>query len=73
MQIPSPYISTDIATSCPVLELANQNGNVAVIDREGVFRVTIDPTEENTKAFIELVEKHLAHRQLTSMQYNVKS
>jgi len=43
---------------------------VATIDADGIFRVNVDPTDENAKLFVELVEKYLSHRTLTSMQIN---
>ncbi len=49
----------------------NQNEETARIDANGVFRVTVEPTDENTKAFIKLVNQLLSNGiQLTKVEIN---
>lgn len=47
------------------------NKEVARIDSDGVFRVKVDPTDENTKAFIEAVNRCLQNGiKLTKVEIN---
>lgn len=49
----------------------NQNGEMARIDVNGVFRVNVEPTDENTKLFIEIVNQLLNNgARLTRVEVN---
>lgn len=50
------------------------NQRVAYIDKDGVFHVHVEPTDENAKKFIELVNKHLlkGHGNLAGIKADFK-
>lgn len=43
--------------------MSNGGEQLARIDEGGIFRVTVDPTDENTNKFIDMVNEHLLRDQ----------
>lgn len=49
------------------LVIADGKGTLAYVDQQGVFHVLVSPTDENARAFINVVEQVIGRR-LTGMK-----
>lgn len=59
IKLSGEFVIRNLAQPVSAFSFHGVNKEVARIDSNGVFRVKVDPTDENTKAFIEAVNSCL--------------